>query len=57
MGLFRPGITSGASLAVNRAEQGRVAGMVALVNGAVFIAAPALFRVLTIRAVFRLLTD
>jgi MFS family permease len=42
MGLFRPGFTSGASLAVNRAEQGQVAGMVASVNGAAFIAAPAL---------------
>jgi len=42
MGLFRPGFTSGASLAVNRAEQGQVAGMVASVNGAAFVAAPAL---------------
>ncbi|MEM8697314.1 MAG: MFS transporter [Pseudomonadota bacterium] len=41
MGLFRPGFTSGASLAVNRAEQGQVAGMVASVNGMAFIAAPA----------------
>ncbi|MEO1167804.1 MAG: MFS transporter [Pseudomonadota bacterium] len=42
MGLFRPGFTSGASLAVSRAEQGQVAGMVASVNGMAFIAAPAL---------------
>ncbi|MGP1353808.1 MAG: MFS transporter [Parasphingopyxis sp.] len=41
MGLFRPGFTSGASLAVSRAEQGQVAGMVASVNGMAFIAAPA----------------
>ncbi|MBC2776817.1 MFS transporter [Parasphingopyxis sp. GrpM-11] len=42
MGLFRPGFTSGASLAVSRAEQGQVAGMVASVNGMAFIAAPAI---------------
>lgn len=42
MGLFRPGFTSGASLAVSRAEQGQVAGMVASVSGAAFVAAPAL---------------
>lgn len=42
MGLFRPGFTSGASLAVRRAEQGQVAGMVASVNGAAFVAAPAI---------------
>lgn len=42
MGLFRPGFTSGASLAVSRAEQGQVAGMVASVNGAAFVAAPAI---------------
>ncbi len=41
MGLFRPGFTSGASLAVSRGEQGQVAGMVASVNGMAFIAAPA----------------
>lgn len=42
MGLFRPGFTSGASLAVERNEQGQVAGMVTSANGAAFIAAPAL---------------
>jgi hypothetical protein len=41
-GLFRPGFTSGASLAVSRAEQNAVAGMVTSVNGVAFIAAPAL---------------
>lgn len=41
MGLFRPGFTSGASLAVERSEQGQVAGMVTSVNGAAFIIAPA----------------
>jgi hypothetical protein len=41
-GLFRPGFTSGASLAVNLSEQNAVAGMVTSVNGVAFIAAPAL---------------
>ncbi len=41
-GLFRPGFTAGASLAVNRAEQGQVSGMVASVAGASFVAAPAI---------------
>ncbi len=41
-GLFRPGFTAGTSLAVNRAEQGQSAGMVASVNGASYIVAPAL---------------
>jgi MFS family permease len=41
-GLFRPGFTSGASLAVSRAEQGQSAGIVASVNGAAYIVAPAL---------------
>jgi len=41
-GLFRPGFTSGASLAVNRAEQGQSAGIVASVNGAGYIVAPAI---------------
>ncbi len=41
-GLFRPGFTSGASLAVEPAEQNSVAGMVTSVNGFAFIAAPAL---------------
>ena len=41
-GLFRPGFTSGASLAVGRHEQNAVAGMVTSVNGAAYIAAPAI---------------
>ena len=41
-GLFRPGFTSGASLAVSRAEQGQVGGIVASLNGAAYIFAPAL---------------
>jgi MFS family permease len=41
-GLFRPGFTSGASLAVTLGEQNAVAGMVTSVNGVAFIAAPAL---------------
>jgi MFS family permease len=41
-GLFRPGFTSGASLAVELHEQNAVAGMVTSVNGVAFIAAPAL---------------
>jgi predicted MFS family arabinose efflux permease len=40
-GFFRPGFTSGASLAVTPAEQNSVAGMVTSVNGFAFIAAPA----------------
>lgn len=40
-GLFRPGFTSGASLAVSRREQGQSAGIVASVNGAAYIVAPA----------------
>ena len=39
---FRPGFTSGASLAVAPDEQNAVAGMVTSVNGVAFIAAPAL---------------
>ncbi|MCA1749051.1 MAG: hypothetical protein LC634_05780 [Sphingomonadales bacterium] len=42
MGLFRPGFTSGASLAVSQQEQGQIAGMVTSVNGLAFIAAPAI---------------
>lgn len=42
IGLFRPGYTSGASLAVSRSEQGAIAGIVASVNGSAFIFAPAL---------------
>jgi MFS family permease len=41
-GLFRPGFTSGASLAVGPHEQNAAAGMVTSVNGVAFIAAPAL---------------
>jgi MFS family permease len=41
-GLFRPGFTSGASLAVSRREQGQSAGIVASVNGAAYIVAPAI---------------
>lgn len=41
-GLFRPGFTAGASLAVSRSEQGQVAGIVASVNGAAYVVAPAL---------------
>jgi MFS family permease len=37
-GLFRPGFTSGASLAVARHEQNAVAGMVTSVNGLAYIA-------------------
>ncbi|HYI41708.1 MAG TPA: MFS transporter [Allosphingosinicella sp.] len=40
-GLFRPGFTSGASLAVRLDEQNAVAGMVTSVNGVAYIAAPA----------------
>lgn len=40
-GLFRPGFTAGASLAVERSEQNGVAGIVASVNGMAFIASPA----------------
>ena len=40
-GLFRPGFTAGASLAVKRSEQNGVAGIVASVNGMAFIASPA----------------
>lgn len=41
-GFYRPGFTSGASLAVDPAEQNQVAGMVTSVNGVAYIAAPAL---------------
>jgi MFS family permease len=40
-GLFRPGFTAGSSLAVSRAEQGQAAGIVASINGAAYIVAPA----------------
>jgi len=41
-GLFRPGFVAGASLAVSRAEQGQISGVVASINGAAFIFAPAI---------------
>ncbi|QIQ88208.1 MAG: MFS transporter [Erythrobacter sp.] len=41
-GLFRPGTTSGTSLAVTRAEQGQASGIVASLAGASYIYAPAL---------------
>ncbi len=39
-GLFRPGFTSGASLAVDLHEQNAVAGMVTSINGLAYVAAP-----------------
>lgn len=41
-GMYRPGFTSGASLAVSRAEQGQAAGIITSVNGAAYVAAPAI---------------
>lgn len=41
-GFFRPGFTSGVSLAVGPDEQNAVAGMVTSVNGVAFILAPAI---------------
>jgi Major Facilitator Superfamily len=41
-GLYRPGFTAGASLAVSRDEQGDVAGKTASTNGAAYIFAPAI---------------
>jgi len=41
-GLFRPGFTAGASLAVGLDEQNEVAGQVTSVNGVAFVAGPAL---------------
>ncbi len=41
-GLFRPGFTAGASLAVPRRMQGQVAGQTASINGAAYIVAPAI---------------
>ena len=41
-GMFRPGFTAGASLAVPRHLQGQVAGQTASINGAAYIIAPAL---------------
>jgi len=40
-GLYRPGFTAGSSLAVTRDEQGQIGGIVASVNGAAYIVAPA----------------
>ena len=40
-GLYRPGFTAGASLAVTRREQGQIGGIVASVNGAAYVFAPA----------------
>ena len=40
-GLYRPGFTAGSSLAVTRAEQGQVSGIVASVNGSAYIFGPA----------------
>jgi hypothetical protein len=39
-GLFRPGATSGASLAVDRHEQGAIAGITASIAGSAFIVTP-----------------
>jgi MFS family permease len=41
-GLYRPGFTAGASLAVRRHEQGDVAGKIASINGSAYIIAPAI---------------
>ena len=41
-GLFRPGFTTGASLAVRRFEQGDVAGKIASLNGSAYIFTPAI---------------
>lgn len=41
-GLYRPGFTSGASLAVRRFEQGDVAGKIASINGSAYIFTPAI---------------
>ena len=38
----RPGFTAGSSLAVGRAQQGEAAGIVASLNGAAYIVAPAI---------------
>ena len=38
-GLYRPGFTAGASLAVSRREQGQIGGIVASVNGAAYVVA------------------
>jgi MFS family permease len=41
-GLFRPGFTAGASLAVPRRDQGSVAGMTASINGSAYLISPAI---------------
>lgn len=41
-GLYRPGFTTGASLAVRRFEQGDVAGKIASLNGSAYIFTPAI---------------
>ncbi len=41
-GLYRPGFTAGSSLAVTRAEQGQVSGIVTSTNGSAYVFAPAL---------------
>lgn len=41
-GLYRPGFTAGASLAVSLDEQNAVAGMVTSINGLAYVAAPTL---------------
>jgi MFS family permease len=41
-GLYRPGFTTGASLAVKRHEQGDVAGKIASINGSAYIISPAI---------------
>ncbi len=41
-GLYRPGFTAGASLAVRRIEQGDVAGKIASINGSAYIVTPAI---------------
>ncbi len=41
-GLFRPGFTSGTSLAVSHGEQGQAAGIVAAINGSAYIVSPAI---------------
>lgn len=41
-GLFRPGFSAGASLAVSRNEQGEASGVVASATGAAYIVAPAI---------------
>jgi MFS family permease len=41
-GLYRPGFTAGSSLAVQRFEQGDVAGKIASINGSAYIVTPAI---------------